>query len=302
MENQFPIIQFHEVSKRFGSTIALRNIDLSIQSGSIIGLVGANGCGKSTLIRNIVGLYLPDDGRVTTIGVEAKKLGPDQLARIGYVHQEGQLLDWMSVQQQIEYVAAYYDHWNLDLQSNYIERFDIDLNSKVGKLSPGQRQQLAILLAICHEPELLILDEPASALDPLARGEFFNLLLELIQTNEDRTILISSHILSDIEKVVDRLIVMKSGQIIVDRPLDELQEAFCRVTLTGMTDDQRPALDHNRVISAKYAANGAVLLLHGIDPGEIRSQADSNGWLCRVDRLSIDEIYKMTIALAEKAA
>ncbi|MGB2808660.1 MAG: ABC transporter ATP-binding protein, partial [Sedimentisphaerales bacterium] len=233
MNNEKPIVEMHKVCKRFGNIKALDDIDLQIYPGRIIGLLGANGAGKSTLLRNIIGLYLEDEGECVTFGSDAKKLGPKELARIGYVHQEGELLDWMTVRQLIRYVSAYYQSWNRELEEKYIEDFEISTKVRVGSLSPGQRQRLAILLAIGFEPELLILDEPAAALDPLARAQFLDLLLQIIQT-ENRTIIISSHILSDVEKVVDHAVIMKEGRILLDSSFDELRERFSRVRISAL--------------------------------------------------------------------
>jgi ABC-type multidrug transport system ATPase subunit len=179
MNDAGPIVQVSKISKWFGSTKALDAVSLAIPAGRIIGLLGANGAGKSTLLRTIVGLYLPDEGRVTTFGALARDLGPKELARLGYVHQEGELLNWMTVGQLIRYVSAYYPNWNDDLERRYITDFEINTGARVGSLSPGERQKVAILIAIGFEPELLILDEPASALDPLARARFLDLLLDL---------------------------------------------------------------------------------------------------------------------------
>jgi ABC-2 type transport system ATP-binding protein len=236
-----PFVQMSGVSKAFGSTRALDGVDLTIPPGRIIGLLGANGAGKSTLLRTIIGLYLPDSGKVVTFGRVARDLGPHQLARIGYVHQEGELLDWMTVGQLIRYVAAYYPSWNEDLECKYIADFSVNVNARVGSLSPGERQKVAILIAIGFEPELLILDEPASALDPIARARFLDLLLELIQT-EGRTIVISSHILSDVEKVIDHVIIMDGGRIIRDSSFDDLREEYSRVRLTALHGSLPPTL------------------------------------------------------------
>jgi ABC-2 type transport system ATP-binding protein len=170
MNDAGPIVEVSKISKSFGSIKALDEVSLAIPSGRIIGLLGANGAGKSTLLRTLIGLYLPDEGRVTTFGTVARDLGPRELARIGYVHQEGELLNWMTVGQLIRYVSAYYPNWNQALEQRYIIDFQINTGARVGSLSPGERQKVAILIAIGFEPELLILDEPASALDPIARA------------------------------------------------------------------------------------------------------------------------------------
>jgi ABC-2 type transport system ATP-binding protein len=155
------------------------------------------------------------------------------LARIGYVHQEGELPDWMTTGQLVRYVAAYYPIWNHELEERYIKEFDMDLSARVGSLSPGQRQMLAILLAIGFEPDLLILDEPAAAMDPIARRRFLDLLLEIIQ-NPHRTILISSHILSDVEQIIDQVIIMDHGSVLRDCSLDDLSVEYRKLKITSL--------------------------------------------------------------------
>ena len=135
MINPNPIVQMHNVSKRFGKIQALDKIDLDIKRGGIIGLLGANGAGKSTLLRHIIGLYLADQGVCVTFGADAGKLTPKELGRIGYVHQEGELLEWMTTKQLIRYVSAYYNTWNHELEDKYIADFDISLKDRVGSLS-----------------------------------------------------------------------------------------------------------------------------------------------------------------------
>ncbi|MBN1456598.1 MAG: ABC transporter ATP-binding protein [Sedimentisphaerales bacterium] len=288
---QKEIIRFSQVTKRFGRTIALDNIDLSINEGSIVGLVGANGCGKSTLIRHAIGLYLPDSGTCRTLGIDAEHLTGDEMVQIGYVHQDGELLDWMTVKQHINYVSAYYDNWNKEMQNNFVKQFDLDLKARVGKLSPGKRQQLAILLAICHEPKLLLLDEPAAALDPIARSRFFDLLLDIIQT-QDRTIIISSHILSDIEKVIDHVLIMDEGRIINDSPFDELLESFCRVKLTGL-EGNVPIFDN--VVDQQRRGKEGILILKNADRTTVQNTASRYGYHCEISTLSLEDIYKLII-------
>lgn len=208
MSDIIPIVKARGLSKYFSGKAALNSVDLEILPGRIIGLLGPNGSGKSTLIRHMIGLYLPDSGSCVTYGCDVAKLTQKELSRIGYIHQEGELLNWMTVKQLIQYVSAYHPEWNNELEERYVKEFEMDLNDRVGALSPGQRQKLAILLAIGHEPDFLILDEPASALDPIARAQFLDMLIDIIQ-QEQKSILISSHILSDVEKIIDHVIIMK---------------------------------------------------------------------------------------------
>lgn len=294
MSNNSSIIEIHGLSKRFGSIQALDNVDLAVERGRIIGLLGANGAGKSTLLRHIIGLYLPDAGECLTLGCQAGKLGPAELARIGYVHQEGELLDWMTVRQLIRYVSVYYPSWNRDLEERYIRDFEISLKARVGSLSPGQRQRLAILLAICFEPELLILDEPAAALDPLARAQFLDLLLQFIQ-NQDRTILISSHILSDVEKVIDHVLIMDRGRILCDSAFDDLREKYVRVSLTSLSGPLPEQLPIPNVVESRRNESQATLTIRDLTPDQIDSAAVAMNCQADLQPLPLEDLYRLVM-------
>ncbi|MCF7973693.1 MAG: ATP-binding cassette domain-containing protein [Phycisphaerae bacterium] len=295
MSQDKPIVEIRGLTKQFRKKIAIEAVDWDIMPNRIVGLLGANGAGKSTLIRHIIGLYLPTTGTCTTFGCRAEKLGPEQMARIGYVHQEGALLDWMTAGQLIRYVAAYYPHWNQDLEARYIEDFDIDLKSRVRTLSPGQRQKLAILLAIGHEPDLLILDEPASALDPLARSQFLDWLLQIIQ-HEGRTILISSHILSDVEKVIDQVTIMNRAQLVTDCALDDLREQYCDVRLTSLNGVLPEPLPFEHVVASKQDKGQAVLTLKNTPPDLIQQIARQINCRAEIQPLCLEDLYKLEVA------
>jgi ABC-2 type transport system ATP-binding protein len=295
MNNEEPIVQMRKVCKQFGNIKALDDINLQIYPGRIIGLLGANGAGKSTLLRNIIGLYLQDEGECITFGSVAKKLGPKELARIGYVHQEGELLDWMTVRQLISYVSAYYQSWNRELEEKYVEDFEISTQARVGSLSPGQRQRLSILLAIGFEPELLILDEPAAALDPLARAQFLDLLLQIIQT-ENRTIIISSHILSDVEKVIDHAVIMKKGRILLDCSFDELRERFSQVRISALGKELPSEFPFENILHCQRSDGQAILTVQDCPREIIQEQAKSLDCWVEIEMLPLEEIYKIVVS------
>jgi ABC-2 type transport system ATP-binding protein len=301
--NSSPIISVLNLSKKFGSVQALDNLSLDIYPGRIVGLMGANGSGKSTLMRHWIGLYLPSSGACSTFGVEAARLGPKEMVRIGYVHQEGELLPWMSVAQMIRYVAAYYPTWNQDLEKRYLTEFELSPSARVGTLSPGERQKLAVLLAIGFEPELLILDEPAAAMDSLVRRKFFDLLLDMIQTPE-RTIIISSHILSDIEKVIDHALILDKGRLLRDCSFDDLREQFHKIRLTSLGGPLPAQLPFANVIEKQQNGTQAILTLavdtSGSEPldslaGSIHCQAESL-------HLPLEDIYSLVIKEGKRQA
>ena len=295
MNNENPIVQMRKVCKRFGNIKALDEIDLEIHPGRIIGLLGANGAGKSTLLRHIIGLYLEDEGECVTFGREAGKLGPKELGRIGYVHQEGELLEWMTVKQLIRYVSTYYPNWNRELEEKYIADYEISTKARVGSLSPGQRQRLAILLAIGFEPELLILDEPAAALDPVARAQFLDLLLQIIQV-ENRTIIISSHILSDVEKVIDHAVIMQESRILLDCSFDELRERFSRVRISALGGELPAELPFENVVHCKRSDGQAVLTVQDCPREKLQEQAKSLNCWVEIETLPLEEIYKIVVS------
>jgi len=300
MINQDPIVQMRNVSKRFGKIQALDKINLDIKRGQIIGLLGANGAGKSTLLRHIIGLYLTDHGQCITFGTDAVKLSSKELGRIGYVHQEGELLEWLTVQQLICYVSAYYKTWNHEIEEKYIKDFDISIKDRVASLSPGQRQEVAILLAIGFEPELLILDEPASALDPVARSQFLDLLLQIIQ-DEDRTVIISSHILSDVEKVIDHTLIMHRGQILRDNSFDSLREEFLKVTLTSLKGSLPAELPFEYIIDCKRNDSRAIFSVQNPSQQELETKAYDLNCEIEIGTLSLEEIYKIVVSRETRA-
>ncbi len=290
-----PIVQMRNISKKFGKIQALDNLSLDIKHGEIIGLLGANGSGKSTLLRCLIGLYPSDSGDCLTFDTDAAKLSPKELGRIGYVHQEGELLDWMTTKQLIRYVSAYYDNWNHELEERYISDFDISVKDRVGSLSPGQRQKLAILLAIGFEPELLILDEPASGLDPVARGQFLDLLLEIIQ-DDNRTIIISSHILSDVEKVIDHTLIMRKGILLRDSSFDNLRQEFVRFTLTSLNGGLAGDLGFENVIDCERNDSKAVLTVQNASPQKLKDHAEKLNCEIEIRPLPLEEIYKIVVS------
>jgi ABC-2 type transport system ATP-binding protein len=201
----------------------------------------------------------------------------------------------MTSAQLIRYVSVYYPTWNKALQERLVKEYEIAPKARVGSLSPGQRQRLAILIAVCFEPELLILDEPAAALDPVARAQFLDLLLQLIQ-DQNRTIVISSHILSDVEKVIDHAVIMKAGRIIADAGFDELREKYCRVRLTALAGPLPLTLDFVNVVECRRNESEATLTVRDLTPEQIETAAAKLNCQADVQPLPLEDIYRIVVA------
>ncbi len=240
------VISTQDVCRRFGNKEVLRGVDLAIPRGSVVGLLGKNATGKSTLIKCLLGLLRVDDGTMRVFDEDPWWLSADGKARLGYVPQEVNLYGWMRVGQVIEYTAAFYPRWNSALASRLVHQWELPPKDRVGPLSPGQLQKLAIVLALGHEPELLVLDEPVGALDPVARREFLRTILEIAQS-ENRTILFSTHITSDLERVADRVAILRNGRIVFHDELDVLKDSVKRLRITAA-----------RELPASFAVRGSL--------------------------------------------
>ena len=228
-----PALLCRQLSKSYSGKPVLRCLDLTLPAGSVIGLLGKNGAGKTTLIKAALGLIRPSGGSVAIFGHDAWDLPPQVKARLGYVPQLIALYPWMKVRHMLAYTASFYPRWNHALIDTLLGQWELDPEARIGPLSAGQLQKLGILLALGHEPDFLVLDEPAAALDPVARRAFLATLLEIIsesRTGENsRTILFSTHITSDLERVADRVAILKDGVIVYHDELDALKDHVKRL-------------------------------------------------------------------------
>lgn len=292
-----PIVRLRGVSKRYGNTRALDDVSLDILPGRIVGVLGPNGSGKTTLMGHLPGLLLPTSGTVETFGQPAATLDDAALARIGYVSQEPRLLEWLTVDETIAFARAGRTRWDAALSARLLGDFALDPAARVGTLSPGLRQRLAILVAVAPRPDLLILDEPAASLDPVARHDFLKLLMELIQ-DEGRTILISSHVLSDVEKVVDTVLVINGGQVHCHQPLDDLRESYHRVDVTAVAGDLPDPLPLPGLLTVTGDRRRAMAVCGHVPRGQVEAAARALGADAKVRGLEFEEIYRL-IATAD---
>ncbi|MGD8454531.1 MAG: ABC transporter ATP-binding protein [Phycisphaerae bacterium] len=226
------VIRTQGVRKGFKEKQVLTGVDLEIPRGSVVGLLGKNGAGKTTLLKCLLGLLRVQGGTIALLGEDPWTLSPAAKERLGYVPQEPKLYSWMKVGQCIKYIAAFYPRWNHTLSERLARDWDLDLKAKVGPLSVGERQKLAIILALGHEPDLIIFDEPVASLDPSSRRDFLTTILE-ITAERERTILFSTHITSDLERVADRVAILQQGTIAYHDELDRLKDSVKRLHITA---------------------------------------------------------------------
>lgn len=210
--------------RRFGSRTALESVTLSVWRGSVYGLVGANGAGKTTLIKHILGLLRAQSGSVRVFGEDPVAKPERVLSRIGYLSEENDLPGWMRVDELLRYSAAFYPAWDDGYAAELRETFELDPAAKIKSLSKGQKARTGLIVALAHRPELLVLDEPSSGLDPIVRRDILAAVIRTV-AHEGRTVLFSSHLLDEVEQVADYVTMIRQGTIVLSAPLAEIKEA-----------------------------------------------------------------------------
>ncbi len=253
------VIELVGARKRFGPTAAVRDLTLRIPPGTTFGFIGPNGAGKTTTIKMLMGMLRPSGGQVRVLGLDPLADPVALKQRVGYVPEFHAIYRTMCVGDVIAFCRRLYARWSHALVIDLLERFELDPRRKVRQLSKGMLAKLALLLALAHEPEVLILDEPMGGLDPLAREEFLDGVLRSV-CDQARTVLFSSHLLGDVQRMADQVGILHAGQLLYTGPTDELLTCTRRLRAV-LRDGQRP---------------------QGAPPGTIWQRLDGREWLLTV--------------------
>ena len=218
------VITVSELTRRFGATTALASVSLSLPRGAVYGLVGANGAGKTTLIKHILGLLRAESGSVRVFGLDPVADPVGVLSRIGYLSEEHDLPSWMRVDELVRYSRAFYPAWDDGYAEELRQAFALDPSAKIKNLSKGQKARVGLLIALAYRPELLVLDDPSSGLDPIVRRDILEAIIRTI-ADEGRTVLFSSHLLEEVERVADHVTMINQGRILLSAPLKAIKES-----------------------------------------------------------------------------
>jgi ABC-2 type transport system ATP-binding protein len=284
-----PIVDVRRLTRQFGAKKALDEVSLVVPRGGVFGLIGANGAGKTTLIKHLLGMLKAESGTVQVFGLDPVQNPVGVLGRIGYLSEERDLPDWMRVGELMRYTQAFYPDWDEAYAEELRQAFDLDPNARIKNLSRGQRARAGLLAALAHRPQLLVLDEPSSGLDPVVRRDILGAIIRTI-AEEGRTVLFSSHLLDEVERVADRVAIIHQGRILLTAPMDEIKETHRRVTLRfGHPVDRPPSL----VGALSYDGQGAewTYVCSG-ESQQLRSAAEAIGATVVGDAaLSLDEIF-----------
>ena len=224
------IIDIKQLERHIDKQNIIKGVSAQVNTGDVIALLGKNGAGKTTLIETLLGFSYPSRGEVTLWGKPATKIDGEIKANIGFVPQQSELINHISVGDQIQLFRRFRHNWDQQLVDKLTDEWEIPAKKTVAKLSVGQQQKLSILLAIAHQPQLVILDEPVASLDPIARRQFLQQLIELA-SDAGRAIIFSTHIISDVERIANKVWMLRDGVFAYQGGLDELKESVARITI-----------------------------------------------------------------------
>ena len=225
-----PVVEVRGLTRRFRRKVALDNVDLTVRPGVVFGLVGENGAGKTTLIKHLLGLLKPNAGTARVFGLDPVADPVGVLSRIGYLSEDRDLPYWMRLGELMRYTQAFYPGWDEAFAEDLRQTFDLDADAKVRQLSRGERAKAGLLIALAYRPELLLLDEPSSGLDPVVRRDILGAIIRTV-ADEGRTVFFSSHLLDEVERVSDVLAMIHKGKVVLSAPLEEIKASHHRLTL-----------------------------------------------------------------------
>ena len=233
------VVAITNLSRRFASKTVLDDVSLYVPRGSVFGLVGENGAGKTTLIKHILGLLRAEAGQVRVFGMDPASDPVAVLGRIGYLSEQPELPGWMRVDELMRYTQAFYPRWDMGYAEKLREQFGLNPAARIKTLSKGQCAKAGLLAAQAHRPDLLLLDEPSSGLDPIVRRDILEAVIRTV-ADEGRTVFFSSHLLEEIERVSDHIAMVHHGKLVLCGPLDEIKAQHCRFTLRFETAQAKP--------------------------------------------------------------
>ncbi|HET7812041.1 MAG TPA: ABC transporter ATP-binding protein [Steroidobacteraceae bacterium] len=282
-------VQGSHLSKSFGARRVIDDLSFEIAPGDVIGVLGKNGAGKTTLLELMLGFTPPSAGGVTLFGHPSLQLPGEVKSRVGFVPQQDELLDQLTVADQLRVIESFYAHWDGEFIERLCREWSVNTGARIKSLSVGERQKLSILLAFGHRPHLLVLDEPVASLDPLARRQFLEQLVEASADGE-RSIIFSSHIVSDIERLANRIWILKNGKLDWQGDLDSLKESVARLHIRGAAE----AIAHIEVpgaISVRRDAGFATAVVRDWRTELQQSLEAAHAVKVEVESLALEEIF-----------
>jgi len=265
------VLALTDIHRSFEPNVpVLEGIDLKVDAGEVVGLLGRNGAGKTTLLHIAMGMLHQQRGSVSIFGLDPHRQPVEVKKRIGFVSENQILPAFLRIREVLDLHRSLFPSWDDDMARELIERFRLRPGARIKTLSKGQARQVALLCALCHRPELLILDEPAGGLDALARREFLETAIQALNET-GTTILFSSHYLSDVERLADRVVMLHDSKVLIDNSIDELHESFSIALVQHRPQGTSDALLALPECLGVRVRSDAVHAVFSLDPGEART-------------------------------
>lgn len=255
------IVEVSGLSRQFGKMQALHDLNLQLQPGLVYGLVGANGAGKTTLIKHLLGLLKAQQGSVRVFGLDPVKYPVEVLSRIGYLSEDRDLPEWMSISEFVHFTAGYYPTWDHAYATELIETFGLNTDKKIKQLSKGMRAQVGLVAAVGHRPDLLLLDEPSTGLDAVVRKDILNAIIRTV-ADDGRTVVFSSHLLDEVEMMSDHVLMIHQGNLVLQGALDAIRQQHQLMIVHSDTQNLEPWAIEG-VLSAQQSGNEWTIISNG---------------------------------------
>lgn len=294
-------IEIRGLTRRYGKLEAVHGLSLTVRAGCCYGFFGRNGAGKTTTIKCLLNLLRPQSGDVRVFGLDPQRDEVAVKSRLAYVPDAVAFYPWMTVRDTLDYFASFREHWNRDIEHDLLKRFGLDLNQKASSMSKGQKTQLALITAVCPEPELLVLDEPTSGLDPIVRREFIETVIGAYQSSdpEHRTVFVSTHLISEFEGLIDEFTVIEQGRNLLTMNADDARERFKKISVRfGVPPAQ---LTLPGALQIKQNGREAEILANGNSDrimADLKTQQPED---LRCESLSLEEIFVASKTLTKSA-
>jgi len=286
-------IETRNLGRKFGKFEAVKNVSLTVPRGTVFGLLGVNGAGKSTIIKMVMGHLRPTAGEIRVLG---RALGEDLLGirrRVAYVSENRYLYEWMTVEESVRFTRAFHETWDDRKAADLLKRFSLPPEKKVRQLSRGNRARLCLLLALSFNPELIVLDEPTSGLDPIVRRDFIeNIVAEIAE--EGKTVLFSSHIVEEVERVADYVAIINEGELLLVSTIDEIKSNYKRVRYA--TNGTRPEVSGvPGVLAVENGRHEQVLTVSAWGDETLRTLGERGVKNPEVLPISLEDIFVNTV-------
>ena len=286
-------VETENLGRRFGTFEAVKGVDLKVQRGTVFGLLGVNGAGKSTIIKMVVGHLRPTSGRLRVLGRTLEEDLVEIRRRVAYVSENRYLYEWMTVAESIRFTRAFHANWDDQKAADLLKRFSLPPEKKVRQLSRGNRARLCLLLALSYNPELIILDEPTSGLDPIVRRDFIENIVSEI-SEEGKTVLFSSHIVEEVERVADDVGIINDGELLLVSSVEEVKASYKRVRYA--TNGTRPELSGvPGLLGVENGRHEQVLTVRGFGDETISALAERGVRSPEVLPISLEDIFVNTV-------